>query len=93
MSLPLKAVPLTLPVPVVTLADPPVTGLVKLRTIVWFPGAPPLRSSTPEVPVIGMSISKFPAAPWLFRETALDNASNGLRTFRQTPSPKVPANK
>src|SRR4029077_11458663 len=32
--------------------------------------APPLRHSTPLVPVSGRLTSKLPALPWVFRETA-----------------------
>ena len=38
-------------------------------------------NSTPGVPVSGRFTSKLPPPTWLFRETAFDDESNGLRTF------------
>src|ERR1051325_2167186 len=48
-----------------------VIGRAKLTTMVWLPvGLPPARHSMPGGPERGRLISKVPALPWVFRETA-----------------------
>ncbi len=61
ISRPLKATLETVAVPALMLAEPAVTGLLNLKTMVKT--AAPLRHSTPEEPVSGRSISKVPALP------------------------------